>query len=341
MPDYNPPFPWFGGKSRIAGLVWERLGKVEHYVEPFFGSGAVLFANPNPPTLETVNDKDHLIANFWRAVQRDPEAVAHHADNPVNEDDLTARHIWLVKHGIPDLDRRIMADPEYFDPKIAGWWCWGLCCWIGSGWCAGNGPWTEEDGILVKGKPGVNRQLPHLGTKGAGVNRPPGVNRKRPHLMNSGVGVNRPQTHLVEYFNVLAERLRNVRVCAGDWARVVTDGALARGTHVGIFLDPPYSAKTGRDMSCYRTDSGNVAREVLEWCIEHGNNPRYRIALAGYAGEHDELVERGWRVVAWTAGRAYGRANGETANGETANSENRKLERVWFSPGCVLPGTLF
>ena len=36
------PFPWFGGKSRAAHLVWERFGNVRAYVEPFFGSGAVL-----------------------------------------------------------------------------------------------------------------------------------------------------------------------------------------------------------------------------------------------------------------------------------------------------------
>jgi site-specific DNA-adenine methylase len=36
------PFPWFGGKSRIAHLVWERFGDVAHYIEPFAGSLAVL-----------------------------------------------------------------------------------------------------------------------------------------------------------------------------------------------------------------------------------------------------------------------------------------------------------
>lgn len=43
------PFPWFGGKSKVAGLVWERFGEVENYVEPFFGSGAVLLGRPHLP----------------------------------------------------------------------------------------------------------------------------------------------------------------------------------------------------------------------------------------------------------------------------------------------------
>lgn len=39
------PFPYFGGKSRIAPTVWERFGAVPNYVEPFFGASA---SNPSP-----------------------------------------------------------------------------------------------------------------------------------------------------------------------------------------------------------------------------------------------------------------------------------------------------
>ena len=38
----DAPFPWFGGKRRVAPIVWQRFGDVQNYVEPFFGSGAVL-----------------------------------------------------------------------------------------------------------------------------------------------------------------------------------------------------------------------------------------------------------------------------------------------------------
>jgi DNA adenine methylase len=51
------PRPWFGGKSRAADLVWSRLGDVPNYVEPFFGSGAILLARPHEPRIETVNDR--------------------------------------------------------------------------------------------------------------------------------------------------------------------------------------------------------------------------------------------------------------------------------------------
>lgn len=33
------PFPYFGGKSMIADLIWRRLGCVKSYIEPFFWFG--------------------------------------------------------------------------------------------------------------------------------------------------------------------------------------------------------------------------------------------------------------------------------------------------------------
>jgi len=114
------PFPYFGGKSRIAGEVWQRFGKPSNYVEPFFGSGAVLLSCPTPGHTETVNDADGLLCNFWRALQADPDAVAQHADYPVSELDLHARHRWLVNQRA-DVER-LLSDPEWFDAKAAGWW---------------------------------------------------------------------------------------------------------------------------------------------------------------------------------------------------------------------------
>ena len=74
------PFPWFGGKSRAASLIWSRLGPVPNYVEPFAGSLAVLLGRPHPPKTETANDLDCYLANFWRAVSMAPDEVALNAD---------------------------------------------------------------------------------------------------------------------------------------------------------------------------------------------------------------------------------------------------------------------
>jgi site-specific DNA-adenine methylase len=80
MPYYvsvlKAPFPWFGGKSRVADQVWRNFGDVGNYVEPFAGSLAVLLGRPSTPRTETVNDADCYLANFWRALANDPEGVA-------------------------------------------------------------------------------------------------------------------------------------------------------------------------------------------------------------------------------------------------------------------------
>jgi hypothetical protein len=68
-------------------------------VEPFLGSAAVLLARPpfEGNRIETVNDADGHVANFWRALQADPNAVAYYADWPVSELDMQSPgHVALL-----------------------------------------------------------------------------------------------------------------------------------------------------------------------------------------------------------------------------------------------------
>lgn len=124
------PFPWFGGKSKVAAEVWARFGEPRNYVEPFFGSGAVLLHRSKPCNWETVNDKDGMVCNFWRAIQQCPDRVAWHARWPVVESDMHARQRWLIENR-PSLTAQLEADPDWCDARIAGWWCWGQQIWIG------------------------------------------------------------------------------------------------------------------------------------------------------------------------------------------------------------------
>jgi len=110
----------------------------------------------------------------------------------------------------------------------------------------------------------VNRQLPNLGSWGNnGVNRIKG-------------------SAILEYFLALATRLRRVRVCCGDWSRIVTDGALSFGDYVGIFLDPPYDEDVRG--AVYNTDNKGqeqLSHAVRDWAIAAGKNPRYRLCWRG------------------------------------------------------------
>src|ERR1700679_154481 len=132
--DLRAPVPWFGGKSRAAPLIWEAFGNVPNYNEPFFGSGAVLLARPHAPGTETVNDINGWLLNAYRAIARAPDEVAEHATWPVSELDLHARGDWLFYGPGLALVEKLRGDPEFYDAKMAGWWIWGACCWIGSGW---------------------------------------------------------------------------------------------------------------------------------------------------------------------------------------------------------------
>ena len=313
------PFPYFGGKSRIAPQVWERFGDVRNYVEPFMGSLAMLLNRPEPfDGTETVNDACGFLSNFWRAVQADPEAVANYASWPVNENDLSARHAWLTVQR-DDITRLLEGDPEWHDAKIAGWWVWGACCWIGNGWCSGKGPWR-----VVEDDEGAKRLVKDSGDAGRGVNR------HLPHLGDAGRGVNRQAKPLVEWFAALSNRLRRVRVCCGDWTRVCGPTPTVKMGLTAVFLDPPYADTAGRDANCYgATDSLTVAHDVRRWALEHGDDPRMRIALCGYDGEH--VMPESWECLAWNAAGGYGSQSTEHDN------PNAKRERVWFSPHCVKP----
>lgn len=288
-----------------------------NYVEPFFGSGAVLLSRPHAGKIESVNDKDRFVANFWRATRHDPEAVAHYLDWPVNEVDLTARHMWLLNEGASVI-AKCDGDPDFYDAKVAGWWCWGACIWIGSGWCTGKGPWSWDDEAQEWSK------LPHLGDAGRGINR------KLPHL-GSGVGsgvhsyLGRGDA-LLSWITSLADRLRYVRVCCGDWERVCGPWVTYLHGLTGVFLDPPYADTAGRSKGLYATDSFTVAHDAREWAIAEGRNPLMRIVVAGYEGEH--VFPRDWDCVAWKTRGGFGSRDG-------AGRDNSTRERLWFSPACL------
>lgn len=267
------PFPYFGGKSRAAAIVWEALGDVQNFIEPFFGSGAVLLARPHTPRLETVNDASRFLANFWRALALDPDGVADACDWPVNETDLHARHRWLVAQ-LPALAKLLDADPEAHDAKIAGWWVWGACASIAGNWCSEAG---REPG----------NGLPHLGDAGQGIHRG-------------------HHEGLRAYLGALSARLRGVRVACGDWSRVCTDSVTWRHGVTGVFLDPPY-AEGAQQYAAGGTGTG-LSADVRAWAIEAGKRRDMRVVLAGLEGEHD--MPAGWRCVPWKARGGYGNRAG-------------------------------
>jgi DNA adenine methylase len=269
--ELRAPFPYNGSKSSIADAVWSAIGDVGCYVEPFCGSAAVLLARPPFRGTETINDVNGFVSNFWRAVSRDPEAVAQHAEWPVLENDLHARHRWLWAQR-DDLRERLESDPEWFDAKVAGWWVWGISAFFAGAWCVG---------VPRRSKPQVE-----AGFVGHAIH---------------GITYN-----VREQFAALYERFRRVRVLCGDWQRAVTDVAITipgdRGI-TGIFLDPPY-AHDGLDDRVYgENGSTDVFDAVVKWATENANDRR-RIVLCGY---DSRPMPSGWSEVPWKGHGGYGR----------------------------------
>lgn len=81
----------------------------------------------------------------------------------------------------------------------------------------------------------------------------------------------------------------------------------------------------GRDPSVYAEEDGSASRRAREWALEHGKDPKLRIALCGYEGEHE--MPSSWQCVPWKAAGGYAAAAG--------NKANAARERIWFSPACL------
>jgi DNA adenine methylase len=307
------PFPYFGGKRSVAHHVWSALGNVKHYIEPFFGSGAVLLARPEYSPqhhVETVCDKDGHIANVWRALQDDPDEVAKWCDWPVNHADLSARKIRMIAN-METLLSKLIEDDTFYDAKMAGYWIWAASCWIGRG-------------LMT-----LTSQIPHIGNAGMGVHRLSPI----PHLSRGGAGVHRRyHQHIYSWFRDLSERLRRVRVVCGDWTRVCGGSWQDKIGTCGIFFDPPYGI-ADRDDDIYSEESLTVAHDVRTWAIERGDKPTYRIVIAGYE-EHQELIDKhGWTSKSWSSSGGYGNTCRDGEKGMGAN--NRTRERLYFSPHCL------
>jgi len=317
----HAPFPYFGGKREIAPQVWARLGSPKHYIEPFCGSAAMLLAAPIRAPLEVICDANGFIANFWRAVKHQPGKVAEHADYPVSHIDLGARHGALMAQRQTLMGN--LHDPDWSgDAKAAGWWLWGQCAWIGSGWCEwdrkGRIPHVSDAGMGVQ----AIGQIPHVSDAGMGVQ----AIGKIPHVSDAGRGVQAigkiPHVSDAilltsagraawEWLHKLAKRLERVRIIHGDWSRCLN--AQYGGDETAVFLDPPY--KGYEDVYSQRQA---VADEVEAWARD---NAHLRIALCGFAGDYD-LPD--WDTVPWKRPRL-------TYSG----AETTDKECVWYSPACL------
>ena len=68
------PFGWYGGKYSHLAWLLPLLPACHHYCEPFAGSGAVLL-NRLPAPIESYNDLDGEVCNFFRMLRDEKEKL--------------------------------------------------------------------------------------------------------------------------------------------------------------------------------------------------------------------------------------------------------------------------
>jgi len=68
------PFGWYGGKFSHLDWLLPLLPPCHHYCEPFAGSAAVLL-NRSPAKIETYNDLDGEVCNFFRVLRDEKEKL--------------------------------------------------------------------------------------------------------------------------------------------------------------------------------------------------------------------------------------------------------------------------
>jgi DNA adenine methylase len=107
------------------------------------------------------------------------------------------------------------------------------------------------------------------------------------HLGDAG-----QEQRLLTYFEMLAARLRHVRISCGDWLRVLGPSVTEHHGLTAIFLDPPYREE---EHSFGYVAGGRIWESCRAWAFEHGNNPLLRIALCGY--EDGQPIPEGWQVL--------------------------------------------
>lgn len=326
------PFPYFGGKSRIASEVWKRLGNVNNYVEPFGGSLAVLLARPDEhewwKNKESVGDYSGMVVNVFRSIAVAPDLVAEHANWPITEADLTSRHLYLLKYE-DELTQKLMSDPKYFDPQAAGWWIWGVSAWVGGDWMTGKGPYSGN----YDGPGGVFRKMPMMSGNhsGKGIHRVPNkLNEESAERLSE-----QTLEYMQESFSLISNRLRRVRIACGDWKRLTNSVVKPSvGKITGIFLDPPYDPNERRDFLYGKTDTreNSVHEESREWALENGDREELRIAYCSYSNDKENALfeQQGWHPLTWQAAGGYG-----LQSDNTRARDNRNREIIWFSPNTL------
>lgn len=313
----KPPFQFFGRKDYVAPLVWQFLGDVKVYCEPFGGSLAVLLGRPNYDIhshYEIVGDINGLIVNCYRAIRAAPRTVAEILDKyNWSECDVIAAVKELKQWAASGNVNKLQASLDYYDARIAALFI-GATSYLLSPtpsftsttnrYYATNWLLSRKDGQFVVGDDGFVRNIA---------------------IRDSLIAI--------------ANRLKYVRIFCRDWKETISIAiALARKIqqNIGVFLDPPYLPVNADNLHGDYEQIKALRDDLLQWCIEKGQQNNVRIVLTGYE-EYEELAEHGWRVYNFSKQQTSLRNTAKSYDINDQHEFNRFRERIYVSPNCLDP----
>ncbi|MBF1117067.1 MAG: DNA adenine methylase, partial [Solobacterium sp.] len=64
-----------GAKNRIADWICSFIPEHKVYLEPFFGGGAIFFNKKQKAHIETINDLNDDVFNFFKTLRDDSESL--------------------------------------------------------------------------------------------------------------------------------------------------------------------------------------------------------------------------------------------------------------------------
>ncbi|NJK42266.1 MAG: DNA adenine methylase [Aquincola sp.] len=93
-----------GSKWSLAQEIVSQFGAHYHYVEPYFGSGAVFFSKPVSPH-ELINDMNGLVVNLFRVLRDQTDELLFALEaTPWSRDEYDASHV-LTGNALEDARR--------------------------------------------------------------------------------------------------------------------------------------------------------------------------------------------------------------------------------------------
>lgn len=278
-------FGWYGGKFSHLDWLLPLLPPSHHYCEPFGGSAAVLL-NREPSPVETYNDTDSEVVNFFRVLREQKDALVYAIGmTPFSREEYvlaintngssrgTATHSELKTDTTEEDYRRLPLFAErrtQFDVKVSA---------------NTDQPQTDLERarrFFVRARQtrtglaqtaSVGRWANCLGTSRAGM-----------------AGAVSRWLGSVEELEWIASRLLRVQIEHDSALNVIRR---YDSPDTLFYCDPPYPHETRGDAKAYQYEMTDAEHIMLAQLL---GSVKARVAISGYHGDLMDELYRGWSV---------------------------------------------